>query len=86
MPTVVVLFILATRNVVQVGFEKAFLLGNPAIYETADVIATYVYRRGIQGGQYSYGTAIGLLQNLVSFVVVLAVNKLAVRIRGEGLW
>jgi putative aldouronate transport system permease protein len=86
MPTVVVLFILATRNVVDVGFEKAFLMQNPAIYETADVIDTYVYRRGIQGGEFSYGTAIGLLKNLVSFGVVLAVNKLAIRIRGEGIW
>lgn len=86
MPTVVVLFILETRNVVLVGVEKAFLLQNPAIYETADVIATYVYRRGILGLEYSYATAIELLNNLVSFVIVLAVNKLAVRIRGEGLW
>ncbi len=86
MPTMVVLFILATRNVVQVGFEKAFLMQNPGIYETADVIATYVYRRGIQGGEFSYGTAIGLLNNLVSFGVVLAINKLSIRVRGEGIW
>ena len=86
MPTMVVLFILATRNVVQVGFEKAFLMQNPGIYETADVIATYVYRRGIQGGEFSYGTAIGLLNNLVSFGVVLVINKLSIRIRGEGIW
>lgn len=85
MPTVVVLFILATRNVVDTDFEKVLLMQNPAIYETADVIETYVYRRGILGGEYPYATAIGLLKNLVSFAVVLAVNKLA-RIRGEGLW
>lgn len=86
MPTVVVLFVLATRNIVRVGFEKAFLMQNPGIYETADVIATYVYRRGIQGGQFSYGTAIGLMNNIVSFIVVLTINKLARVIRGEGLW
>ena len=50
MPTVVVLFILATRNIIAVGFEKAFIMQHPGIYETADVIATYVYRRGIEGG------------------------------------
>ena len=86
MPTIVVLFILATRNIVRVGFEKAFLMQNPAIYETADVIATYVYRRGIEGGQFSYGTAIGLMNNIVAFVIVLTVNKLARKVRGEGLW
>ena len=86
MPTIVVLFILATRNIVRVGFEKAFLLQNPAIYETADVIATYVFRRGIEGGQFSYGTAIGLMNNIVAFVIVLAVNKIAQKVRGEGLW
>ena len=86
MPTVVVLFILATRNIIRVGFEKAFLLQHPGIYETADVIATYVYRRGIEGGQFSYGTAIGLLNNIVAFIIVLGVNKLARVVRGEGLW
>ena len=85
-PTVVVLFILATRRVVMVGFEKAFLMQHPGIYETADVIATYIYRRGIMGGDYSYGTAIGLLNSLVSFIIVLTVNKLARIVRGEGLW
>ena len=83
---VVVLFILATRRVVMVGFEKAFLMQHPGIYETADVIATYIYRRGIMGGDYSYGTAIGLLNSLVSFIIVLTVNKLARIVRGEGLW
>ena len=86
MPTVVVLFILATRNIVRVGFEKAFVMQHPGIYETADVIATYVYRRGIEGGQFSYGTAVGLLNSLVSFIIVVAVNRVAIRVRGEGLW
>jgi putative aldouronate transport system permease protein len=86
MSTVVVLFILATRNIVQVGFEKAFIMQHPGIYETADVIATYVFRRGIEGGQFAYGTAIGLLNSAVSFAIVLFVNRLARRVQGEGLW
>ena len=86
LPTVVVLFILSTRQVVMVGFEKAFLMQHPGIYETADVIATYIYRRGIMGGDYSYGTAIGLLNSLVAFIIVIAVNRAARIVHGEGLW
>ena len=85
-PTITILFILNTRNLVQVGFEKAFLLQNPGTYETGDIIATYVYRRGIEGLQFSYATAVGLLNSLVAFAIVLSTHKIVQWLRGEGLW
>ena len=85
-PTITILFILNTRNLVQIGFEKAFLLQNPGTYETGDIIATYVYRRGIEGLQFSYATAIGLLNSVMAFAIVLCTHKIVQRLRGEGLW
>ena len=85
-PTITILFILSTSGIVSVGFEKAFLLQNAAIYKTADVIATYVFRRGIQGMQYSYAGAVGLINSVVSLFIVLTAHKIVQKVRGEGLW
>ena len=86
LPTILILFILNTRAIVDVGFEKAFLIQNPATYETSDVIQTYVYRRGLQGAQYSYASAVGLINSVASFLIVYITNRIVKRVRGEGLW
>ena len=85
-PTISILFILNTQQIVRVGFEKAYLLQNPATYETSDVIATYVYRRGIEKLQYSYATAVGFLNSVVALLIVLISHWIVRKIRGEGLW
>ena len=82
----VILFILALGRIMEVGYQKIILLYTGATYETADVIATYVYRRGIEGLQFSYATAIGLLNSVMAFAIVLATHKIVQRLRGEGLW
>jgi putative aldouronate transport system permease protein len=86
LPTVTILLILSTSSIVTVGFEKAYLLQNPATYDTSDVIATYVFRRGIQKAQYSYAAAVGLLDSAAAFLMVFASNKIAQKVRGESLW
>ncbi|CVM06440.1 protein LplB [Streptococcus pneumoniae] len=64
-PTVVTLFILNAGGIMQVGFEKVFLMSSPATYEVSDVLSTYVYRQGILNSDFSYSAAVGLFNNIV---------------------
>ncbi len=77
LPTISVLFILRMGGVLNVGFEKILLLYQPTTYEVADVISTYVYRKGIMEGGWSYSTAIGLFNSLVNVVFLLVTNALS---------
>lgn len=86
LPTIVVLLILNIGNFLQVGFEKVLLLYNPLTYETADVIATYVYRIGIQSASFSYGTAIGLFESIIGLILVFGANYFSRRITDNSLW
>lgn len=84
--TVVIMFIVQIGYVLEIGFEKVFLLSNAATYDTADVIATYVYRVGILQGGFSYGTAIDLFMGVIGFLLVYLSNKLARRYGETSLW
>lgn len=87
MPTIRLLFIFEVSAMISVGFEKAYLLQNPSIYETADVISTYVYRMGIQQMDMSYGTAIGLFEGVIAALLLMSANYLVKKTSGEdGLW
>lgn len=86
LPTIVVLLILNIGNFLQIGFEKVLLLYNPLTYETADIIATYVYRVGLQSGSFSYGTAIGLFESIVGLILVFGANYVSRRITDNSLW
>ncbi|NJD01265.1 MAG: sugar ABC transporter permease [Ruminiclostridium sp.] len=68
------------------GFEKVLLLYNPTIYETADIIYTYVYRQGLSLGNYSYSTAVNLFQNVVNLVLLVSFNKLSRRYSETSLY
>jgi putative aldouronate transport system permease protein len=85
-PTVRTLLILNTARIVSISFEKAYLMQQPGTYRTSDVIATYVYRRGIQGLDFSFATAVGLVNSVVSIVLLLAAHFTLRRISEEGLW
>ena len=63
-----------------------FLLQNPLNMEASDVVATYVYRVGLLGGQFSYTTAIGMFNNVVNFIILVTVNGIARRTRETSLW
>jgi putative aldouronate transport system permease protein len=86
LPTVVVLFILQTGSIMNVSFEKVFLLQNTSILETADVISTYIYRVGIQGSEFSLSSAVGLFNSLVNFIILLTVNSIARKFGDTSLW
>ena len=84
--TIVVLSILGLGNVLNAGFDQVFNLYNPIVYETGDIIDTYVYRIGMVERQYSIGTAVGLLKSVISFVLILSANKLAQKTTGSGIF
>ncbi|QNK58730.1 sugar ABC transporter permease [Paenibacillus sp. PAMC21692] len=85
-PAIVILLILNVGSILEIGFEKVFLLYNPTTYETADIISTYVYRMGIIGGNFSYGTAVDICMGLVSLVFVLVANSISRRLTENSLW
>ncbi|MFD2116599.1 ABC transporter permease [Paenibacillus yanchengensis] len=85
-PTIIILLILRMGAVMNVGFEKIILLYSPATYETADVISTFVYRKGILEANYSYATAIGLFNSFVNLGILLAANKLSKKYTNSGLF
>lgn len=85
-PTIIILFIMELGSVMSVGFEKVFLMYNTATYETADVISTYVYRKGLNDGQYSFSSAVGLFNSVVNFVLVFSANSLCRKASGSSLW
>ena len=84
--TITVMLILEIGGILDAGFDQVFNLYNSAVYETADIIDTYVYRLGIEQAQYSVGTAIGLFKSLVSCVLVLISYVLADKVAGYRIF
>ena len=85
LPVIIILLILQIGNIMSIGIEKVFLMYNPGIYETADVITTYVYRRGILNMDISYATAVGLFNSIINFCLLLMANKISKK-SGNNLW
>ncbi|WP_339222311.1 ABC transporter permease subunit [Paenibacillus sp. FSL W7-1332] len=86
LPTIVTLLILNMGAFLAVGFEKILLLYNPVIYETADVISTYLYRVGLVSNNFSYATAIGLFESIIGLILVFSVNAISRRLTDRSLW
>jgi putative aldouronate transport system permease protein len=85
-PTIVILFILRIGQLLSIGYEKTILLYNPATYETADIISSYVYRVGILEQGWSYSTAIGLFNSAINFTLLLITNNVSRRVSETSLW
>lgn len=85
-PTVVTLLLLRMGKMLSVGFEKVFLLQNPMIYQTSDIISTYVYRQGLANGNFGYGTAVGLFNTIINLIFLVVSNYLARRYSETSLW
>lgn len=79
-PTVVLMLIMSAGNLMNVGFEKVWLLQTDLNKATSDVIAVYVYQQGIESGKYSYSTAVGLFNTVVNIILLIVVNKIASKI------
>ena len=86
LPIIMVLFILRMGGILNVGFEKIILLYNANIYSVADVISTFVYRRGIQEAAYSYATAVGLFNSVVNVIFLVTANTLSRKYTELGLF
>ena len=79
-PTIVLMLIMSAGNLMNVGFEKVWLLQTDLNKATSDVIAVYVYQQGIESGKYSYSTAVGLFNTVVNIILLVVVNKIASKI------
>ena len=86
LPTAVIMLILSVGRILNVGYEKILLLQNPLNLSQSTVISTYIYEIGLIGGQYSYSTAIGLFNTVVSLILVILVNMIARRINETSIW
>ena len=86
LPTIIIMLIIRIGNVMEVSFELIILLYQPATYETADVVNTFVYRQGLQSGRYDFAAAAGLFNAVVAFVLVMIANTLSRRYSRTSLW
>lgn len=86
MPTIAINLIIAVGNVLNLGFEKVLLMYVPATYSTADVIQTFVYRVGLLSNNFSYGTAVGLFQGVISLSLLWITNRIVNKHWDAGLW
>lgn len=86
LPIIVIQFLLSLGRIMSVGYEKVLLLYNGSIYETADVISTYVYRRGLESSEFSYATAVSMFESVINIILVWTVNKIAQHLGETSLW
>lgn len=84
--TIVIMLLLNLSGLLDVGVEKVLLMYSPATYETADVLSTYVYRRGLVDMSFSFGAAVELFNGLVNLVILISANYMARRFTNESLW
>ncbi len=85
-PTITVLFLLRLGAMMTLDYQKILLLYTGATRETADVLGTYIYRRGLEGSDFSYATTVGLFQALVGLIFVVSSNAIARRLSDSSLW
>ena len=86
LPTITILLILNSGNILTVGFEKVFLLQNSLNADTSEVISTYVYKAGLVNTQYSFSTAVGLFNAVVNLVLLTLVNTFSRKFSENSLW
>jgi putative aldouronate transport system permease protein len=86
LPTILIMLIIKIGNILEIGFEMIIMLYQPATYETADVISTFIYRQGLQAAQYDLAAAAGLFNAVIAFLLVITANTLSKRISKTSLW
>lgn len=83
---IVIMFIFAAGGLLNAGFEQIFLLYSPPVYKVADIIDTYVYRKGLVEMQYSFATAVALFKSVIAMALLLGTNYLAKKLNQDGIW
>ncbi|WP_207736883.1 ABC transporter permease [Blautia liquoris] len=84
--TIAIMLIMAVGGMASIGFEQPYVMQNSTVMEVGDVISTFVYRVGLEQGDFSIGTAVGLAQSVINFVLVISANAFSKRITGDGIW
>lgn len=85
-PTITILFIMRIGNVMTLGYEKIILLYNPIIYETSDIISSYIYRRGMLDASYGFSAAVGLFNSVVNCIFLWSANHFSRKLTENSLW
>ena len=86
MPTIIMLFVLRIGKLLDAGFEQIFIMYNPAVYDVADIIGTYVYRIGLGQLNLSLATAVGLFNAVIGFILTMTANKVSRKLAGKSIW
>lgn len=86
LPTILIMLIIRIGNLLEVSFEMIILLYQPATYETADVVNTFIYRQGLLNGQYDLAAAAGLFNAVVAFILVMTANAISRRYSNTSIW
>lgn len=86
LPTIVIMFILNAGKVMSVGFEKAYLMQTSLNVSTSEIIATYVYKRGVLQTQFSFSTAVGVFESVTNLILILTVNFISRKVTDSGLF
>lgn len=85
-PTIIIMLILRVGSIMTISYQKIILLYGPSTYETADVISSFVYRKGLMNSDYSYATAVGLFNSVVNLILIIITNKLSKKYTETSLW
>lgn len=85
-PIMVLQLIMRVGSMMSVGYEKTILMYSPLVYEKADLISSFVYRRGLQEMNFSFGSAVGLFNSVVNLILLVSANWFSRRISGESMW
>ena len=85
-PTIVIMLILSTGSIMNVGYEKIYLMQNPLVLDVSEVISTYTYKVGLLNSQYSFSAAVGLFNSVINLVLLTIVNTISAKISETSLW
>lgn len=86
LPAISITLILNLSGLIYGGFDQIYNMYNEIVYDKGDILETYLFRIGIEDGQYDLGTALGLFNSLISLSLILMANKIIKKIGGEGIW
>jgi putative aldouronate transport system permease protein len=85
-PVITIMFIFAVGGIINDDFDQVFNLYSPAVYQSGDVISTYVYRKGLVGMEFSFATAVGLFKNVIGFTLIIITNQIVKKYSDYSLW
>ncbi|MCZ8514571.1 ABC transporter permease subunit [Paenibacillus filicis] len=86
LPTIAIMLILRMGSLLNVGWEKIILLYNPSIYDTSDVISSFVYRKGLLENGWSYSSAVGLFNSVINLILLITANRISRKVNESSLW